>query len=110
MSARGNRCQAFLTAPGGKASKKVATDWALSIDEVSGTDLNGDGKPDLVVQGYSGGAHCCYTYRILGLTPGLPLIREIHNQVPIVFKTGDDGKVELDTGDYTLSLHDALPI
>jgi hypothetical protein len=99
LSARGNRCQALLRAPGGKASKKVATDWALSIDEVSGTDLNGDGKPDLVVQGYSGGAHCCYTYRIVGLTRGLPLIREIHNQVPIVFKTGDDGKVELDTGD-----------
>lgn len=99
LSARGNRCQALLTAPGGKASKKVATDWALSVNEVSGADLNGDGKPDLVVQGYSGGAHCCYTYRIVGLTQGLPLIREIHNQVPVVFKTGDDGKVELDTGD-----------
>jgi len=98
-SVRGNRCQALLTAPGDKVSKKVATDWALSINEISGTDVNGDGKPELIVQGYSGGAHCCYTYRIVGLTQGLPLIREIHNQVPVIFKTRDDGGVELHTGD-----------
>jgi hypothetical protein len=99
LSGRGNRCQALLTAPGAKAPKKVARDWALSINEISGTDINGDEKPDLVVQGYSGGAHCCYTYWIVGLTQGLPLIREIRNQVPVIFTTRDDGRVELHTGD-----------
>lgn len=29
------------------------------IDEHSGTDINGDGIPDLIVEEYSGGAHCC---------------------------------------------------
>jgi hypothetical protein len=99
-SVRGNRCQALVTPPGKAATgKKVATDWALSINELSGIDVNGDGKPELIVQGFSGGAHCCYTYRIVGLTQGMPLIREIHNQVPVVFKARDDGAVELNTGD-----------
>ena len=105
-----NRCFATVTPAGSKtAGKKVATDWAVSINALSGTDVNGDGKPDLIVQGFSGGAHCCYTYRIIGLTDGLPLVREIHNQVPVVFKTRDDGRVELNTGegvfDYFLVPH-----
>src|SRR5215471_18484906 len=29
------------------------------IDEHSGADINGDGIPDLVIEEYSGGAHCC---------------------------------------------------
>ena len=29
------------------------------IDEHSGTDINGDGIPDLIVHEFSGGAHCC---------------------------------------------------
>jgi hypothetical protein len=110
-SARGDRCQALITSHGSKAGaeKKVATDWALSINALSGTDINGDGKPELIVQGYSGAAHCCYTYRIVGLTDGLPLIHEIRNQVPVIFKHRDDGGVELQTGegvfDYFLVPH-----
>jgi hypothetical protein len=109
-SVRGNRCFATVTPLGSKtAGKRVATDWAVSINALSGTDVNGDGKPDLIVQGFSGGAHCCYTYRIIGLTDGLPVVREIHNQVPVVFKTQEDGRVELNTGegvfDYFLVPH-----
>ena len=29
------------------------------IDEHSGTDINADGVPDLIVEKYTGGAHCC---------------------------------------------------
>jgi hypothetical protein len=110
-SVRGNRCFASVTPPGNKATaaKKVATDWAISISALSGTDVNNDGKPELIVQEYSGGAHCCYTYLIIGLRDGLPLIREIRNQVPVTFKTREDGGVELNTGegvfDYFLVPH-----
>ena len=99
-SQRGYRCQAIVTSPGKTtAGKKVSRDWALSINALSGSDVNGDGKPELIVQGYSGGPHCCYTYRIITLSEGLPLLREISNQVPVIFRKLDDGTTELRTGD-----------
>ena len=109
-SVRGDRCVAVAKAPGGKsAAKKLASDWAISINALSGTDINGDGKPELIVQGYSGGAHCCYTYRIINLTEGLPVVREIRNEVPVFFKNVESGGVELRTGegvfDYFLVPH-----
>lgn len=37
-------------------------------------DLDGDGKPDLILTGYSGGAHCCSTaYLVLSSAPGGPM-------------------------------------
>ena len=100
-SKRGERCQALVTESTSKTShaKTVAKDWALSINRLSGTDINGDGKPELIVQGYSGGAHCCYTYRIISLSSGLPLIREIHDQAPVLFVKRDDGSTEIHAGD-----------
>jgi hypothetical protein len=40
---------------------------ALSIDAVSGKDVNGDRQPDLVVSDWSGGAHCCYSTSIYSI-------------------------------------------
>jgi FG-GAP repeat protein len=34
---------------------------AYSVTDLTGTDINGDGFPDLVVSAWSGGAHCCYS-------------------------------------------------
>ena len=34
---------------------------AYTMTDLSGTDVNGDGLPDLVVSAWSGGAHCCYS-------------------------------------------------
>src|SRR5260370_31812011 len=95
-SKRGERCQALVTESTSKTShaKTVAKDWALSINRLSGTDINGDGKPELIVQGYSGGAHCCYTYRIISLSGGVPLVCEIHHHVPLLFVRRDDGSTE----------------
>ena len=40
---------------------------AITINEVSGRDINGDGVADLVVDEWSGGAHCCYETTIYSL-------------------------------------------
>ena len=100
-SNRGFRCQALVAEPGskGQRGKAVAKDWALTIDRISGSDVNGDGKPELVVEGFSGGAHCCYTYHIFSLSEGIPQVREIRNQVPVKFVKRDQGDVEVRTGD-----------
>ena len=34
---------------------------AITIDDATGRDLDGDGRTDLVVSTWSGGAHCCYS-------------------------------------------------
>jgi len=34
---------------------------AFITSDLSGTDINGDGLPDLIVSAWSGGAHCCYS-------------------------------------------------
>lgn len=42
-------------------------------------DINGDGIPDLVLLGFSGGAHCCWTYYFLSLGPKPGLIDKFEN-------------------------------
>lgn len=34
---------------------------AFTPNELSGTDINGDRLPDLIMSAWSGGAHCCYS-------------------------------------------------
>ncbi len=41
----------------------------------SGTDVTGDGSPDVVLTEYSGGAHCCFTYYIFELREPLNRIK-----------------------------------
>jgi hypothetical protein len=42
--------------------------YAVGLHDASGRDINGDGKPDLVIEGTTGG-HCCWTYVIVSPTP-----------------------------------------
>src|SRR6266566_1434911 len=53
-------------------------DWGFSI-EVAGVDVNGDGIPDVVLEAYSGGAHCCWTYYFLSLGSQPGLITKFEN-------------------------------
>ncbi len=90
-----------------------ATDHAMSIDEISGKDINGDGRPDVVFVGYSGGApasdpacgtgaqgaHCCWTYWIVSLGDRPGLLREVSNQTVIGFRETADRHVDLWAGD-----------
>jgi len=43
----------------------------------NGADLTGDGRPDMIVTSWSGGAHCCFKHYIFELEPKLRLIATI---------------------------------
>ena len=54
----------------GKPVLKLTTTEGIRyrIDENSGTDINGDGIPDLIIEEYTGGAHCCSSTVIYAVT------------------------------------------
>jgi hypothetical protein len=47
----------------------IRVDMFSAIHDLSGTDLNADGYPDLVVETFSGGAHCCFGTQVFSLRP-----------------------------------------
>tara|TARA_Y100001934_G_scaffold114756_2_gene140469 strand:+ start:26643 stop:27404 length:762 start_codon:yes stop_codon:yes gene_type:complete len=68
----------------------------------TGTDITGDGAPNMVVSAYSGGAHCCSTYHVFALPPEVKQLAavETHDssgrfvaydaQTALVIETGDN--------------------
>jgi len=94
------QCRAALKSGDGKVLFEVAGAEAL-LNSISGHDINGDGKPDVVIETRRTAGQCCYTYSIL--TPGEnpPLVRQITTTPPLVFEDRDgDGKVEIATHDF----------
>lgn len=45
----------------------------------NGVDLTGEGRPDMIVTSWSGGAHCCFTHYIFELEPKLRLLAKIYD-------------------------------
>lgn len=97
------RCRGTITPPKG-GPVTIAKEWALTIDEISGTDVNGGGAPDVVFDAFTGGEKCCYVYWIVSLKKKPEVIREIRNQVPLVFRKRPDGGAEIRTGEGSFYL------
>lgn len=47
----------------------IRIDMASAIEPLTGTDINGDGYPEVIVETYSGGAHCCFGTQVYSLGP-----------------------------------------
>jgi hypothetical protein len=97
------RCRGTVKPPNG-VRVTVAKEWALTIDEISGADVNGAGAPDVVFDAFTGGEHCCYVDWIVSLKKKPQVIREIRNQVPLVFRRRSDGGIEIRTGEGSFDL------
>jgi len=55
----------------------IRVEMASAINDLTGSDLNADGFPDVVVETYSGGAHCCFGTQVFSLRPsGAALIMQ----------------------------------
>ena len=93
----GDVCRAVVR----KAGKNVFTthDWGLEIPLI-GEDVNGDGEPDLVLEGYTGGAHCCWIYYIISLGSRAGLLKQIYNERGAAFVRNErTGRMEIQTHD-----------
>ena len=94
-----------------------ATDRVMSTDEISGKDINGDGQPEAVFVGYSGGApeggslaqgaHL-WTYWIVSLGHQPGLLKQLSNQTTIEFRESSEGHIDLRTGDGAFDYFDCL--
>jgi hypothetical protein len=59
--------------------------FGVRLNEMTGKDIDGDGGPEIVIEGYSGGAHCCWTYGFISLTTP-PRVASIRNNHPFALK------------------------
>jgi len=83
-------------------------DWGFSI-EVAGDDVNGDGIPDVVLEAYSGGAHCCWTYYIISLGSKPGLIKKFeNNRDAAFFWNKENRRIEIVTLDGNFDYFDGL--
>ena len=106
-----------------------ATDQVMSMDEISGKDINGDGQPEAVFEGFSGGAPAVgpsaqgapgpeaasvaqgphrWTYWIVSLGQRPGLLKELSNQTTVGFRESTDGHIDLQTGDGAFDYFDCL--
>ncbi len=81
------------------------------ITSVTCRDATGDGISDLLVERYSGGAHCCTTLYIVTLVPGIRLVLRYPAGNAGGFDIVDinrDGRPELVLGDDSFAYFDDL--
>lgn len=101
-------CHAVLQSPDGQDAF-AASDFGMEINPITGASVTNDGVRSLVFEGFSGGAHCCWTYWIVSLGSSPGLVKEIENQTGVAFEREKDGRVVLRTGDGAFDYFDDLP-
>ena len=82
--------------------ESIYIEQASAIADLSGSDINADGDPEVIIETYSGGAHCCFGTQVyrLGAAPQLILqkpesnaggfFEDLNNDDILEFITADD--------------------
>jgi hypothetical protein len=101
-------CRAYLVAAGGSKTR-VLDDSNISVHQGTGEDIFGDGNTSLILEGYSGGAHCCWTYSIIDLGERPMILPQVENESPFFFfRDSADGKFKILTGDGAFDYFDGM--
>lgn len=58
--------------------QKAKPQWGVA-EIPNGTDLTGRGHPDMIVSGYTGGAHCCMEHYVFELEPEFRLLATLND-------------------------------
>jgi len=65
--------------------------WAFDLG-INPADMTNDGHPELIITEYTGGAHCCWKYRIVDLHPKPHVAVSLDNQTTATFHETWRGK------------------
>jgi len=63
----------ILSRPG---QPEARVEFVAEVGAETGTDLTGEGNPDVVIRVYTGGAHCCFSTIVYDLGPALTRVLE----------------------------------
>ena len=101
------QCRGVVTAADGTTIFEITAPEVL-LNEITGTDINADGKLDVVIESHRAHGQCCFTYSVVtpGLTPAL--VKEITTSVPLNFEERD-GTVQITGHDNAFIGFDGLP-
>lgn len=102
-----SQCRGVITNSDGSTAFEISAPEVL-LNEITGSDVNGDGKPDVVLESHRAHGLCCFTYSIVtpGLTPAL--VKEITTSVPLNFEERA-GTIEMIGHDNAFMGFDGLP-
>lgn len=81
---------------------------SFTWNAATGKDVNGDGAPDVVLEAYTGGAHCCWKYWIFSFAPDPMLAGELDNDEPVSFGLATKGRLVMHTTDEAFNNFDGL--
>lgn len=103
-----NQCQATVTAPDGKTIFEL-TGVDASMLRISGRDVNGDGKPDLVLLSHTASSPE-NVYSVVGTAEPAGLIRQIVTSAELSFEPrGEEGRMEIVARDTAFRDFEGLP-
>ncbi len=100
-------CRASLVSSIGE-KLELMRDKEVCVYQGTGEDILGDGNQSLVLEGFSGGAHCCYTYKIFSLGQQSSSVGPIENQSPFFFFESSAGQFRIMTSDGAFGNFDGL--
>ncbi|GAB5468936.1 MAG: hypothetical protein Kilf2KO_19660 [Rhodospirillales bacterium] len=91
-----SRLDALEEAPGGRTS---------AFPLPPGSDVTGDGQPNLALLSFTGGAHCCFSLQVFALTPTFAQVADIDGEdsPPLLKQVAPGGGYEIELADWTFA-------
>lgn len=100
-----NRLVEFVSAPTRAGTASTGTASTGTASPALRADVTGDGVPELFVEAYSGGAHCCYTLLVVSEVGERSILATIDfaHSGPTVIDYDADGVHEIELLDWTFA-------